>query len=40
MNQRFDAYDALTPADLRRVAGRYFRPENQTVVTLQSETPR
>jgi zinc protease len=40
MNQRFDALDALTPADLLRVADRYFKPANQTVVTLQSETPR
>ena len=40
MNQLFDAYDSLTPADLRRVASRYFAAENQTVVTLQSETPR
>ncbi|MCA1686286.1 MAG: insulinase family protein [Planctomycetia bacterium] len=40
MNQLYAAYDDLTTADLQRVASRYFGPTNQTVVTLQSETPR
>ena len=31
------AYDRLTPADLQRVAGRYFAPTNETVVTLEAE---
>ena len=38
MNDLYDAYDRLTPADLQRVAGRYFAPANETVVTLESET--
>jgi zinc protease len=37
MNDLFAAYDRLTPADLQRVAGRYFAPTNETVVTLTSE---
>lgn len=40
MNRLYEAYDRLTPADLQRVASRYFPAENQTAVTLQSETPR
>ncbi|HEX8201390.1 MAG TPA: pitrilysin family protein [Isosphaeraceae bacterium] len=40
MNDLYAAYDRLTPADLRRVAGRYFAPTNRTVVTLVSETPK
>ncbi len=40
LNPLYENYDRLKPADLRRVAGRDFRTENQTVVTLQSETPR
>ncbi len=40
MNPLYDAYDTLTPADLQRVAARYFSPDNQTAVTLQSENPR
>jgi zinc protease len=38
MNDLYAAYDRLTPADLKRVAGRYFAPTNRTVVTLVSET--
>ena len=38
MNDLYAAYDRLTPADLTRVAGRYFAPSNRTVVTLTSET--
>ncbi|MBV8556510.1 MAG: insulinase family protein, partial [Planctomycetaceae bacterium] len=37
MNDLFAALDRLTPADLRRVAARYFAPTNETVVTLESE---
>lgn len=34
LNRRYELYDALTPADLRRVANRYFRSEGRTEVTL------
>jgi zinc protease len=37
MNDLYAAYDRLTPADLQRVAGRYFARTNETVVTLESE---
>jgi zinc protease len=37
MNDLFAAFDRLTPADLQRVAGRYFASTNETVVTLTSE---
>lgn len=37
MEERYNAYDRLTPADLQRVAGRYFAPTNETVVILESE---
>jgi zinc protease len=37
MNDLYAAYDRLTPADLQRVAGRYFAPTNQTVVTLETK---
>jgi zinc protease len=37
MNDLYTAYDRLTPADLQRVAGRYFAPANETVVTLESK---
>jgi zinc protease len=37
MNDLYAAYDRLTPADLQRVAGRYFAATNQTVVTLDSK---
>ena len=37
MNDLYAAYDRLTPADLQRVAAKYFAPTNRTVVTLQSE---
>ncbi len=40
MNDLYAAYETLTPSDLRRVAGRYFQPRNQTLVTLQSEAAR
>jgi zinc protease len=34
INQRFAAYQKVTPADLQRVARSIFKPQNQTVVTL------
>ena len=34
LNQRFAAYQKVTPADIQRVAREIFRPQNQTVVTL------
>lgn len=37
MNPRYAAYEKLTPADLQRVAARYFTAANETVVTLGSE---
>jgi zinc protease len=37
MNDLYAAYDRLRPADLQRVAARYFAPANQTVVTLESK---
>ena len=38
MNDLFAAYDKLTPADLQRVASRYFGATNQTTVILESES--
>jgi zinc protease len=40
MNELYEVYDRLTPADLRRVAERYFAPANETVVNLVSETAK
>ncbi|MFI5456976.1 MAG: M16 family metallopeptidase [Isosphaerales bacterium] len=37
INELYDAYDRLTPADLQRVASRYFQPCNETVITLDTE---
>jgi zinc protease len=37
MNDLFDAFERLTPADLQRVAARYFMPTNETVVILETE---
>ena len=37
MNDLYAAYNRLTPADIQRVAKRYFAPTNETVVTLVSE---
>ncbi len=37
INTLYDAYDRLTPADLQRVAQRYFLPANETAITLQTE---
>ncbi len=36
MNELYAAFDRLTPADLQRVARRYFTPANQTIITLTS----
>jgi zinc protease len=40
MNDLFDAFDRLTPADLQRVVARYFVPTNETVITLETEKPK
>jgi zinc protease len=37
INELFDAYDRLTPADLQRVAGRYFEAANETAIILETE---
>jgi zinc protease len=37
INELYAAYDRLTPDDLKRVAARYFLPNNETVVTLETE---
>jgi zinc protease len=34
LNQRFVAYQKVTPADIQRVANKFFQPQNETVVTL------
>ena len=36
INQYFALYDKVTPADVKRVAQKYFLPANRTTVTLQS----
>ncbi|MDX2037472.1 MAG: pitrilysin family protein [Isosphaeraceae bacterium] len=36
MNRLHEAYAALTPADLQRVAAKYFAKTNRTVVTLET----
>jgi zinc protease len=37
INEYYDRYARVTPADLVRVASTYFKPENRTVVTLVAE---
>jgi zinc protease len=37
MNDLFAALERLTPADLQRVAARYFIPTNETVIILETE---
>ncbi|MGA8351961.1 MAG: pitrilysin family protein [Isosphaeraceae bacterium] len=37
MNDLFAAFERLTPADLQRVAARYFIPTNETVIILETE---
>jgi zinc protease len=39
-NDLYATYDALTPADLQRVASRYFSKSNETIVTLESGGPK
>jgi zinc protease len=34
LNQRFAAYQKVTPADIQRVATKFFQAQNETVVTL------
>jgi zinc protease len=34
INQRFATFQKVTPADIQRVAREYFKPTNETVVTL------
>ncbi|WP_165072341.1 M16 family metallopeptidase [Paludisphaera rhizosphaerae] len=36
LNELYAAYDRLTPADLQRVASKYFTATNETVVTLET----
>ena len=38
INDLFQAYNAITSADLQRVAAKYFATTNQTAVILRSET--
>jgi zinc protease len=37
VNELYAAFDRLTPADLQRVAGRYFQSTNETLITLETE---
>jgi zinc protease len=37
MNELFAGFERLTPADLQRVAARYFIPTNETVIVLETE---
>ena len=37
INELFAAYDRLTPADLQRVAAKYFQPTNETAIILETE---
>ncbi|WP_165220335.1 M16 family metallopeptidase [Aquisphaera insulae] len=37
MNDLFAGYERLTPADLQRVAAKYFVPTNETTITLETE---
>jgi zinc protease len=40
INELFDQYEHLTPADLQRVASTYFSARNRTEVTLKSEAAK
>ena len=40
INDLFAAYDRLTPADLMRVAAKYFQPGNETAIILETETKK
>ncbi len=37
INELYDAYDRLTPADLQRAAALYFQPGNETAIILETE---
>jgi zinc protease len=37
INELYDAYDRVTPADLQRVAAKYFQSVNETAVILETE---
>jgi len=37
INELYDAYDRLTPADVSRVAAQYFKPDNETAIILETE---
>jgi zinc protease len=37
INELYAAFDRLAPADVQRVAKRYFQPANETVITLETE---
>ncbi len=40
INELFEAYDRLTPADLKRIATRYFSSSNETLITLETEVKK
>ena len=40
LNQRFATYQKVTPADIQRVARKFFQPQNETVVTLSHKAAR
>jgi zinc protease len=40
INELYAGLDRLTPADLQRVAQRYFRSANETVITLETEVKK
>jgi zinc protease len=40
INELYAAYDRLTPADLQRVAAKYFVPSNETEITLETEVKK
>ncbi len=40
MNDLFAGYQQLVPADLQRVAAKYFVPSNETAITLETEKPK
>ncbi len=40
LNTLYRHYDAVTPADVQRVAGQIFKPTNETVVTLAYQPPK
>jgi zinc protease len=37
INELYEAYERLTPADLQRAAAKYFVPNNETEITLEPE---